>query len=68
MRTISMEIVHPDTQSNNGGEFKNGTMDEICKLLGMQHHLCTPYYHEGNGIAETMSNQHGDCQKENPWI
>lgn len=35
-----------------GTEFKNEIINELCKLLKVQHHFSTPYHHESVGSIE----------------
>jgi len=39
-------------QSDNGGEFRNSTMDGILKEFGIRHRLSTPHTSQQNGVAE----------------
>ena len=38
--------------SDNGGEFKNGSLEEACKQLGIEHRLVAPYSPQSNGFVE----------------
>jgi hypothetical protein len=39
-------------QSDRGGEFMNGLLTALTKLMGVDHRLITPYHPQANGVAE----------------
>jgi transposase InsO family protein len=39
-------------QSDNGSEFKNSLMNEVCSTLNIKRIYSTPYHSRGNGAAE----------------
>jgi transposase InsO family protein len=41
--------------TDNGGEFTNGTLREVCSLLGTKKIFSTPYHPEGDGSVERMN-------------
>lgn len=38
--------------SNNGSEFVNETIGELCRISRIDHRLISAYHHRANGIAE----------------
>ena len=39
-------------RSDNGAEFVNHSMQEYIRSEGIDHQVCAPYFHQGNGKAE----------------
>jgi hypothetical protein len=51
-------IVHPTfLRSDNGSQYVNAIIAELCLLLGTAQELITPYSHEENGIVERMNKE-----------
>jgi transposase InsO family protein len=41
-----------ETTSDNGSEFKNTRIDELCDEFGIRHRLLAKYTPESNGLVE----------------
>ena len=48
-------------QSDNGREFVNQVLAEICRLAKIDHRLITPYYKQSNGIPERYIQTSANC-------
>lgn len=44
--------VPTEISSDNGGEFKNAQIQQLCELYGIRHHTGTPYNHQSQADVE----------------
>jgi hypothetical protein len=52
---MSFTCVPKMIRSDGGSHFVNGTIDGACKLLGIKHHVTTPYMSFSNGSVERVN-------------
>src|SRR5699024_4017389 len=63
----------PDMITTDGGsQFDSREFAEFCKNLAIEHHIASPYHHQGNGLVENAiktleSMLRTSCDDQNEW-